>query len=230
MWKLQRVRCFAGEWLSFDWLVRLSITFVAFIDIIVFLENNSEAQTILEKAKDALHKKYDNLRHADEANQFSDPDTPRVVPVPPQRVELPTKSPIVQISCGLHHTVVLTLSGEVFTFGSNQYGQLGTGDLQPISGAHLVKIPHMVSQVAAGSNHTVILTTKGIVYTFGNYQKGQLGRLPGETNLVAGQEPYGISSNNMANRMDQSNDKGSVADILMQRQKFLWNCSPGAVT
>ncbi|KAL9694804.1 hypothetical protein quinque_014089 [Culex quinquefasciatus] len=194
------------------------------------IENNSEAQTILEKAKEALHKKYDNLRHADEANQFSDPDTPRVVPVPPQRVELPTKSPIVQISCGLHHTVVLTLSGEVFTFGSNQYGQLGTGDLQPISGAHLVKIPHMVSQVAAGSNHTVILTTKGIVYTFGNYQKGQLGRLPGETNLVAGQEPYGISSNNMANRMDQSNDKGNVADILMQRQKFLWNCSPGAVT
>lgn len=48
--------------------------------------------------------------------------TPRVAPLPPQRVTLPTSSPVIQIACGLHHTVVLTQSGEVFTFGSNQYG------------------------------------------------------------------------------------------------------------
>lgn len=192
-------------------------------------ENNADVQSNAEKVKEILQRRYENLRHGEEGNQFSDTDTPRVIPVPPQRVELPTKSPIVQISCGLHHTVVLTLSGEVFTFGSNQFGQLGTGDLQPISGAHLIKIPHMVSQVAAGSNHTVILTTKGIVYTFGNYQKGQLGRLPGETNLTSGMDMYGGSNSNQSGRAEQTNEKSSVADILLQRQKFLWNCSPGAV-
>ncbi|XP_058468268.1 E3 ubiquitin-protein ligase highwire isoform X2 [Malaya genurostris] len=191
-------------------------------------ESNHDTPTTTDKTKDALHRKYDNLKQGEEGNQLSDTDAPRVAPVPPQRVELATKSPIVQISCGLHHTVVLTLSGEVFTFGSNQYGQLGTGDLQPISGAHLVKIPHMVSQVAAGSNHTVVLTSKGIVYTFGNYQKGQLGRLPGETNLTAGSDIYG-NLNNLSGRID-SNDRASAADILMQRQKYLWNCSPGAVS
>ncbi|XP_058840925.1 E3 ubiquitin-protein ligase highwire [Topomyia yanbarensis] len=191
-------------------------------------ESHNDLPTVADKVKDGLHRKYENLRHGEEGNQLSDTDAPRVAPVPPQRVELPAKSPIVQISCGLHHTVVLTLSGEVFTFGSNQYGQLGTGDLQPISGAHLVKIPHMVSQVAAGSNHTVILTTKGIVYTFGNYQKGQLGRLPGETNITAGSDMYGCS-NNPSGRIESS-DRTSVADILLQRQKFLWNCSAGAVT
>ncbi|XP_055587703.1 E3 ubiquitin-protein ligase highwire isoform X4 [Uranotaenia lowii] len=195
-------------------------------------EHNSESNptTGADRIKEALHRKYDNLRHGEEGNQFSDTDTPRVVPVPPQRVELPSKSPIVQISCGLHHTVVLTLVGEVFTFGSNQYGQLGTGDLQPISGAHLVKIPHMVSQVAAGSNHTVVLTSKGIVYTFGNYQKGQLGRLPGENHFTSGTETYGISSGLSSGRIDSTNERGTVADILLQRQKFLWNCSPGSVT
>ena len=75
-----------------------------------------------DKAKEPLYKKY-----ADEASQFSDNerDTPRIIPLPPQKIELPTKSPIVQISCGMHHTVALSLAGEVFTFGSNQYGQLG---------------------------------------------------------------------------------------------------------
>lgn len=61
-------------------------------------------------------------------NTISEADrdtTPRVAPLPPQRVSLPTSSPVIQIACGLHHTVVLTQSGEVFTFGSNQYGQLG---------------------------------------------------------------------------------------------------------
>lgn len=97
-------------------------------------------------------------------------DPPRVAPLAPQHLVLPSNSPVVQIACGLHHTVVLTLTGEVFTFGSNQYGQLGTGDLQAVSGPVQVKVQGAVSQIAAGSNHTVLLTHKGVVYTFGNYQ------------------------------------------------------------
>lgn len=93
-----------------------------------------------------------------------------MAPLLPQKISLPSSSPVVQIACGMHHTVVLTLAGEVFTFGSNQYGQLGTGDLQSVVGPVQVKLPGMVSQVAAGSNHTVLLTIKGVVYTFGNHQ------------------------------------------------------------
>ncbi|ALC49441.1 hiw [Drosophila busckii] len=108
-------------------------------------------------------------------------DPPRVAPLAPQLLTLPSMSPVVQVACGLHHTVLLTLGGEVFTFGSNQYGQLGTGDLQPVNGAVRVHTPVPITQIAAGSNHTVLLTHKGIVYTFGNYQKGQLGRLPSDS-------------------------------------------------
>lgn len=70
----------------------------------------------------------------------------------------------------MHHTVILTLAGEVITFGSNQYGQLGTGDLQPVAGPVQIKVSGMICQVAAGSNHTVLLTVKGVVYTFGSHQ------------------------------------------------------------
>lgn len=68
------------------------------------------------------------------------------------------------------HTVVLLQNGEVYTFGSNIYGQLGVGDLVAHAGPVHVKLPGIATQVAAGSNHTVVLTSKGEVFTFGAYQ------------------------------------------------------------
>lgn len=150
----------------------------------------------------------------------NDRDPPRVASLPAQKVSLPTANPVVQISCGLHHTVVLTSVGEVFTFGSNQYGQLGTCDLQPVVGPTQVKVPGIVTQIAAGSNHTILLTNKGVVYTFGNYQKGQLGRLPTDIQKHIGEET-GKSGSPVRD--------GSMSPIMSQRQKFLWHCSPGSV-
>lgn len=157
-------------------------------------------------------------------------ETPRVAPLPPHKVSLPTTSPVVQVACGLHHTVVLTLAGEVFTFGSNQYGQLGTGDLQPVQGPVQVKVPGLISQVAAGSNHTVLLTYKGVVYTFGNYQKGQLGRLPEiiEPTNVGHDDDMSASGKSVSQKSTDDPASASAAQLLMQRKKFLWNCAPGA--
>ncbi|KAH8307789.1 hypothetical protein KR018_006368, partial [Drosophila ironensis] len=39
-----------------------------------------------------------------------DKDPPRVAPLAPQLLQLPSLSPVVQVACGLHHTVVLTLA------------------------------------------------------------------------------------------------------------------------
>lgn len=161
---------------------------------------------------------------------------PRMAPLPPQRLVLPTNSPVVQIACGLHHTVVLTLAGEVFTFGSNQYGQLGTGDLQaPLSGVAQVKRIHgVIVQVAAGANHTVLLNHKGVVYTFGHYQKGQLGRLPpGDDDREPSVVLMDSVADNAAGEFSNVNNGDAFRtpeDILNQRHKYLWNCVPGAVT
>lgn len=101
---------------------------------------------------------------------FDRDPTARVVPLPPQKVNIPSPSPVIQIACGIHHSVVLTQNGDVFTFGSNQYGQLGTGDLLPYTGPVQVKLNSVIVQVAAGSNHSVLLSSRGVVYTFGNHQ------------------------------------------------------------
>ncbi|XP_054087808.1 E3 ubiquitin-protein ligase highwire isoform X1 [Zeugodacus cucurbitae] len=171
----------------------------------------------------------------------TDKDPPRVAPLAPQMLNLPSSSPVVQVSCGLHHTVVLTLAGEVYTFGSNQYGQLGTGDLQPVNGPVKVHVQGAISQVCAGSNHTVLMTYKGMVYTFGNYQKGQLGRLPndfprdkaagvGGEDACATTNKTACGEHGVANTGISGGAKdGCIANLLTQRQKFLWHCAPGAV-
>ncbi|XP_026687508.1 E3 ubiquitin-protein ligase MYCBP2-like [Diaphorina citri] len=94
----------------------------------------------------------------------------RVSTIPPARVYLPSDSPAIQVVCGLHHTVVLLENGDVFTFGSNSYGQLGVGDMMLRGGPVHIKLNVPVVQIAAGSYHTVVLTCKGDVYTFGNNQ------------------------------------------------------------
>lgn len=161
----------------------------------------------------------------------------RVSLFPPKQLNLPSSSPVVQVSCGLHHTVILTLAGEVYCFGSNQFGQLGTGDLQPVIGPVRVNVPGNVCQVAAGSNHTVLLTFKGLVYTFGNYEKGQLGRLPQDSlnknasssEKVRYHRHDGTSSGNSSDSKTNSSNSTVIGQILSQRQKYLWHCSPGLV-
>ncbi|XP_076245488.1 MYC binding protein highwire [Calliopsis andreniformis] len=137
-------------------------------------------------------------------------DAARIASIPPARVPIPNDSPVVQVSCGLHHTVVLLQNGEVYTFGSNIYGQLGVGNLMPQAGPVHVKLPGIATQVAAGSNHTVVLTSKGEVFTFGAYLKGQLGI-------------------NWWNVQNESSNTTSQASRLSDRTHHLWYGCPNLV-
>ncbi|KAL5012682.1 hypothetical protein ScPMuIL_011233 [Solemya velum] len=101
----------------------------------------------------------------------------KVVSLPPAEVTIGSEHEVVtQVSCGTHHTVLLLQNGDVYTFGSNQYAQLGMGDTIVRGVPTKVQLPMTAVQVAAGTHHTVVLLTNGQVYTFGNFQKGSLGR------------------------------------------------------
>ena len=50
----------------------------------------------------------------------------------------PRAAPAVQVvyaSAGRNHSAVVTATGESYTFGLNQYGQLGTGSVKKSKGA-----------------------------------------------------------------------------------------------
>ena len=67
------------------------------------------------------------------------------------------------------YTSIFSTDGKVFTWGENQYGQLGIGDKNsyntPLHVSCLMGIP--ISQVAAGFFHSFILSQSGAVYGWG---------------------------------------------------------------
>lgn len=80
----------------------------------------------------------------------------------------------VAISAGAYHTVVLDSSGNVWTFGRNEYGQLGYGKSSSFTP---VKVPNLtgIKAISAGGYHTVALKNDGTVWTWGSNTNGQLG-------------------------------------------------------
>lgn len=86
---------------------------------------------------------------------------------------------------GSDHTAMISLrEGALFTFGSNEYGQLGGVQdgitCQPQRVAHEFAGDTCV-QVACGESHTAVVTRGGRLFTFGRNTHGQLGRDTGDS-------------------------------------------------
>eukprot|EP01084_Bolivina_argentea_P216440 367712_1 len=82
------------------------------------------------------------------------------------------------VAAGASHSVAVTASGTVFTWGLSTHGQLGLGSLAPTPKPTVV--PRSVSfsdfvSAAAGHDHTLCLTERGTVYAWGRSHRGQLG-------------------------------------------------------
>ena len=114
---------------------------------------------------------------------------------PPKMI--PTLQNIRSVACGEGHSACLSYDGNVFTFGSNEYGQLGTriegptynpfrfhGSEQLGNGdgdtPKFTHIPQKVNlppcaQISCGENFTMCLLDNGDLYSFGFNDHGELG-------------------------------------------------------
>jgi len=81
------------------------------------------------------------------------------------------------VAAGYFHNFVLTDSGLVFAFGSNDHGQLGVYDKFDRDIPVIVPLLSMrnVTEISAGATHTIVATGNNRVYTFGSNAEGQLG-------------------------------------------------------
>ncbi|KAM4572309.1 putative E3 ubiquitin-protein ligase HERC4 [Odontesthes bonariensis] len=95
----------------------------------------------------------------------------------PQHLRSLSAIPVVRIAAGGEQSFALSVSGGVFGWGKNDFGQLGLGDAKDrqtptsIQSLNLKK----TSYISCGKDHTAILTKDGVVFTFGSGQYGQLG-------------------------------------------------------
>ncbi|KAL0074080.1 regulator of chromosome condensation 1/beta-lactamase-inhibitor protein II [Phycomyces blakesleeanus] len=99
------------------------------------------------------------------------------------------KEKVIQAACGAEFTLLLTESGLVYSFGSQEYGQLGNG----VTGEYLKSAGRLMSQpqpypspiqhikkikvvsIASGTNHSLALDDEGFVYSWGFGGYGRLG-------------------------------------------------------
>ena len=77
-----------------------------------------------------------------------------------------------EIACGVYHTVGVSPTGALHSWGCNESGELGHGDDDY---SNYCTKPELIDKslfgkkaqhVACGNDHTVVLTTEGEVYTW----------------------------------------------------------------
>jgi len=84
---------------------------------------------------------------------------------------------VAAIAAGGTHTVALRNDNTVWTWGQNQFGQLGLGTADGVAHPSPAQVPGMIGVVAISAKDltTVALLSDGTVWTWGANGKGQLG-------------------------------------------------------
>jgi len=90
----------------------------------------------------------------------------------------------IRVSCGFHHTLVITVPSQshrvfspcLYAFGYGEHGRLGIGSEEQVSTPMqvLFQTPFHPTQVSAGEQHSVALGKEGC-YSWGSNDRGQLG-------------------------------------------------------
>lgn len=95
-------------------------------------------------------------------------------PVP---VKFPIKTTIVSVSAGSRHTLALSSTGSVFSWGYGRQGQLGHGNVENQCSPTLIDglSSACVKVISAGGLHSGCIDSNNTLYTWGSTTVGQLG-------------------------------------------------------
>jgi alpha-tubulin suppressor-like RCC1 family protein len=107
-----------------------------------------------------------------------DADNPKLNLIP---IKIDFDKEIKALSTHSNHLLILTSKNEVYSYGLNSRGCLGTGNAddafdRPVK----VNLPGKAIQIAAGGQHSAVLLENGDVYVWGSNEFGQLGNGGGE--------------------------------------------------
>ncbi|NXW17793.1 HERC5 ligase, partial [Circaetus pectoralis] len=95
----------------------------------------------------------------------------------PQLVERLQGISLAQIAAGGAHSAAVSLSGAVYSWGKNDFGQLGLRDTKDRDcPSYVGALEHWKTVfISCGADHTAVLSKEGLVCTFGAGGAGQLG-------------------------------------------------------
>ena len=140
------------------------------------------------------------------------------------------KTKVIDIACGRAHTLILTDTEGVFTFGNNAFGQCGRtvidGELYENS-RKIHNIPHHhfsspVVKVVCGMDHSLFLTENGQVYACGWGTDGQTGL----GNVATTSEPTALKGDLDGVKVKQlSSFADTTLAVSEENEVFAWGSS-----
>lgn len=175
--------------------------------------------------------------HSDTADLLS------FAPVP----NIPIDETYVMARCGFAHTALLTKRGRVYTFGSNEHGQLGIGDYSgdsvawnsmptgtavgnsdgglafsasPVHVRGLLADKHVI-HIACGSFSTYAVSEVYSVYAWGQNSKGQLGIIPSSSRRKPSTGGFADTFSSGSSHHDSSSSDASRDERLPVRNDAL---------
>ncbi|ETP35661.1 hypothetical protein F442_16275 [Phytophthora nicotianae P10297] len=142
----------------------------------------------------------------------------------PKRLDYFDDIPVLRVSCGGWHTVVVAKSGDCYAFGRGEYGRLGLSDTKSRTRPHLVKAlkGKPVIQAACGGSHTLFVTSDGVAYVAGRPDHGRLGL----TDMKALAVPTRVNLGSIPVRQVSAGGAHSVALMHTSRPIFSPMISP----
>eukprot|EP01128_Nolandella_sp_AFSM9_P008683 TRINITY_DN5371_c0_g1_i1.p1 TRINITY_DN5371_c0_g1~~TRINITY_DN5371_c0_g1_i1.p1 ORF type:complete len:1070 (-),score=118.80 TRINITY_DN5371_c0_g1_i1:77-3217(-) len=89
--------------------------------------------------------------------------------------------PVMAIACGYNFSALLTISGSVYTFGTNTHGELGHNDTNQRVLPELVTAlkGKRIVAISCGKSHMLALSADGELWGWGQAERGQLGAWAG---------------------------------------------------
>ncbi|KAK4776586.1 hypothetical protein SAY86_005274 [Trapa natans] len=91
------------------------------------------------------------------------------------------------IAAGLWHTLCVTVDGQMYSFGGNVFGQLGTGSEHVETLPRLLECPGLkekrVKIISSGARHSTVLTDDGQIFSWGWNKFGQVHNLCSNINM-----------------------------------------------
>ncbi len=138
------------------------------------------------------------------------------------RLEL---SSVVSVAAGAWHTVALDKTGQVWAWGGNTLGQLGSGKSGKFSvSATPQKIEDLdnVVAISSGDYHVLALRADGSVWAWGGNEQGQLG----DGKLAPRDRPYPVAGLEKIRLISSSNNASQAEGI--NGQVWAWGGRLGA--